>query len=129
MKQLHELAVDLFTAKRAEDEAKKLRIEAEMAIATLVETGDNGSKTVDAGEGLKVVVKRKMNYKADIDAIMALNIPKLLSPIVVTPPVPEGNAFDEKAYEELRENHPETFKAISKYVTATPSKVSVTLKL
>jgi hypothetical protein len=129
MDDLNTLAKNLFDAKRAEDAAKKQRIAAEEAIAVLVETGDNGSKTVDAGEGLKVVVKRALRYKADLDAIRALSIPDILMPVDMTPPVPAGYAFNEKKYEELREQHMDTFNAIAKFVTATPAKVSVTLKL
>lgn len=122
---LESLAIELFHAKKAEDAAKKLRIQAEEAIAALVQTGDNASKTVEAGD-LKVVVKRKLNYTADLDAIKSLNIPALLMPVVQ---VPASVEFDEKAYEQLRENHPETFSAIAKFVTTKPAKVSVTLKL
>jgi len=122
---IEQLAIALFRAKKAEEQAKAARIEAEEAIAELVETGDNSSKTVEAGD-LKVVVKRKLNYKADVDQIRKLSIPALLMPVKT---IPETVEFDEKAYEQLRENHPETFKAIAQFVETKPAKVSVTLKL
>lgn len=122
---LEKLAIELYHAKKAEDAAKKLRIEAEEKIAALVETGENQSKTVEAGD-IKVTVKRKLNYKADVEAILALNIPAILRPVKT---VPETVEFDEKVYEGLREQHPDTFSAIAKHVTTTPAKVSVTLKL
>lgn len=122
---LESLAVALYRAKKAEELAKAKRIAAEEAIAALVETGENASKTVDAGD-LKVVVKRKLNYKADVDSIRKMSIPAILMPIKT---VPETVEFDEKAYEQLRENHPETFMALSKFVETKPGKVSVTLKL
>ncbi len=122
---LESLAIELFHAKKAEDAAKKRRIQAEEAIAALVQTGENASKTVEAGD-LKVVVKRKLNYKADVDQIRKLSIPALLMPVKT---IPETVEFDEKAYEQLRENHPETFKAIAQFVETKPAKVSVTLKL
>lgn len=125
---LYDLAHNLFAAKRAEDAAKKLRIDAEEAIAALVETKCNGSKTVDAGD-LKVVVKRGMSYTANVDAIRALNLPKDMVPLTETPPVPAGWALDEKGYEWLRENKPDLFAKVAAFVEAKPKKVSVTLKL
>ena len=129
MADLNTLAKNLFDARRDEEKAKKARIAAEEAIAALVKTGDNETKTVDAGDGLKVVVKRAMGYKADVDAIRALNIPAEVMPILPTAPVPAGYAFDEARYEALREEHPDVFAKLAKCVTATPKKVSVTLKL
>ena len=125
---LAELAPKLYDAKRREDAAKKERIALEEQIASLVETGDKGSKTVDAVDGLKLVVKRDLNYKADIDKLCAvaksLNADE--SPIKV---VPESLAFDNKVYEFMRESNPVLFAEFAKYVTVTPKKVSVTLKL
>lgn len=126
---LLQLAQELFATKRAEEEAKKLRIECEEKIAALVETGIDGSKTVDAGEGLKLTVKRGMNYKANVDAIRALDIPEEVMPLSMTDPQPAGYVFDKKAYEALREQHPDVFAVVAQAVEATPAKVSVTLKM
>lgn len=127
MSDLNQLAKDLFEARRAEDEAKKKRIAAEEAIAELVPTEGTGSKTVDAGGGLKVVVKRGMLYTADVDAIRGLNLED--APVAFVPPQGASYAFDSKKYEEIREKNPRLFALISKHVTAKPSKTSVTLKL
>ena len=125
---LAELAPKLHEAKRREDAAKKERIALEEQIAALIETGDKGSKTVEAGDGLKVVVKRDLTYKADIDNLCA--VAKSLNadeaPIKV---VPESLAFDHKVYESMRESNPVLFAEFAKHVTVTPKKVSVTLKL
>ena len=126
---LNELAKALFEARRDEDAAKKKRIETEEAIALLVETGDNGSKTVDCGDGLKVVVKRELGYTADLAAIRALDLSDELLPVLPTPPVPAGYEFDKKAYEKLRTEHPDAFAIVAKYVEIKPRKVAVSLKL
>jgi hypothetical protein len=128
---LPQLARDLYDARRAEDGAKVVRIQTEGEIAALVPTDDTGSKTVDAGEGLKVCVKRAMGYDADVEAIRALGLtlqPELM-PLALHPPVAAEYGFDEKAYELLRTKHPDIFAKVAKFVTATPRKVSVTLKL
>ena len=127
MATLLELAKDMFEAKRAEDEAKTKRIAAEEAIAALVETDDNGSKTVACGEGLKVTVKRALSYDADVEAIRALEIEK--HPVTYVAPVGARFEFDFRAYEEMREKDPEAFKLVAQHVTTKPRKASVTLKL
>ncbi len=124
MDELNILAKRLFDARRIEEDAKKARIEAEEALAALVETGERGSKTVDAGDGLKATVTRGLNYKADIAAIRALNVPDL--PLKFKPASYE---LAGPAYEALRESNPALFKAIAQHVTTTPKKVSVELKL
>lgn len=126
-KTLEELAVQLHEAKVAENKAKEIRIEAEEAIAKLIETDADGSKTVDAGEHMKITVKRGLLYKADVD-----DLRKLWEEQGITVPlklVPESVKFDEKLYEEMRESVAPGFLQISKLVTVTPAKTSVTLKL
>lgn len=129
MKTISELAKELYDAKRAEDAAKKLRIAAEEAIAALVETDANGSKTVEAGEGLKVTVKRELSYKADLNGIRGLNLDEEFIPVIPVAPQPAGYAFDEKAYEILRITHPDKFSIVSQFVEVKPRKTAVTLKL
>ncbi len=126
---LQELTGLLFDAKKAESEAKEKRVEIEKKIAALIETSENGSKTVDAGNGIKVTVKRELSYKADINAIRALDIPEEVMPLKTTDPVPAGYEFDKKAYENVRENHPDIAAMLSEFVATTPRKVSITLKL
>jgi plasmid stabilization system protein ParE len=130
-KTLEELAVELWDAKNAENAAKNLRILAEEAIAALVETPECGSKTVEAGDDLKVCVKRGLSFKADVDAIRALaeEIGSDDLPLTLTPPIPAGYAFDEKAYQTLKDEKPEVFRIVSKYVETKPKKTAVELKL
>jgi hypothetical protein len=121
MENIETLAQELYDARRAEDAAAAARISVEERIAALVETGDNGSKTVEAG-ALKVTVKRALSYKADLDNLRLI----AGAPLKL---VPEKSALDEKAYEKLRTADPALFATVAEFVTVTPRKVSVELKL
>lgn len=124
MEDIADLAAALWAAKQSEDTAKAVRIGIEERLAALVETPENGSKTVAAGNGLKVVIKRALSYEADVAAIQGAlggNAPVKL--------IPAELVFDEKAYESLRATDPANFGIAAKYVTTKPRKVSVTLKL
>jgi hypothetical protein len=133
MKTIAELADELYQAKRAEDLAKDRRIEIEEAIAALVETGDNGSKTVKASDHFKVTVKRAMKYSADMETLMEMTkgMDASIVPIKVIPEqhIPEMLAFDEKKYEQIRESNPDLFSKLARCVEAKPAKVAVSLKL
>lgn len=122
--ELENLACILAVAKREEDEAKSRRIDIEEQIARLISTPENGSKTVQAGAGLKVTVKRALSYKADINAIRALNLEE--SPVKL---VPAKWEFDQNKYESIILDNPKLANELSNHVTVTPRKVSVSLKI
>lgn len=121
MENIETLAQELYDARRAEDAASAARIAIEERIAALVETGDTGSKTVEAG-ALKVTVKRGLSYKCDIENMRLI----AGAPVKFVPAKP---ALDEKAYEKLRETNHSLFAQVAQFVTVTPRKVSVELKL
>ncbi len=126
-KTLSELARELYQAKQAESAAKEQRIAVEEQIAAQVTIdGDRGSKTVDAGDGLKITVKRELNYKADVDAIRALDLPSECYPVKH---VPDSWAFDKISYEKIIAANPAVAQSLASCITVTPAKVSVTLKL
>jgi len=124
--QLRDIANQLATIKCKESGIKAQRIDLENQIAALVETGENGSKTVSAGSGLKVTVKRALGYSADVSALKNLALPTDQIPLKF---VPESYAFDPKAYEKLVEENPSVATRVSEFVTATPKKVNVTIKI
>jgi len=126
---LEELVGKLFDAKRREEAAKDERIEVETAIASQIETAVNGSKTVSAGNGMKITVKRAMSYKVDVERIRALKIPEDDLPIKYVPAIPAGWEFDAKLYEDILEDSPDVARELAQFVTATPRKPSVTVKL
>lgn len=120
MDRLEKLATALYDAKKVEEGAREARVALEEEIAALVETPDNGSKTVTAG-ALKVTVKRGFSYKADVQAILGLGL--------ADPPLKTKIELHEKAYEEIREKDSGLFAKLSKFVTVTPRKVAVSLNL
>ncbi|HHU21751.1 MAG TPA: hypothetical protein GXZ51_04845 [Acholeplasma sp.] len=120
MQDIEQLAVALYDAKRAEDEAKKKRIDIEMQIVAIVDGPDSGSQTVQAG-ALKVTVKRGFNYKADTQAILALGL--------ADPPLKTKIELDKTAYERIRKDDSALFDRISTFVEVTPAKPAVTINL
>jgi len=124
MKTLNALARDLYAAKNDEATAKAKRIEIEVEIADQVVTPENGSKTVDAGEGLKVSVKRALAYEGDVEALH-----RELGEDAPVELIPEEWAFSARKYEKLRAESPALFAHASQFVTTKPRKVAVLLKL
>ena len=129
MEELEQLAKDLAAAKRAEDEAKNERIDIEAKIVALVDTPENGSRTVPAGAGMKITVKRGLIHKADVAGIRGLDLPEGVIPLKMTDPIPAGYVFDKKAYENIIQNHSDIAMKLADFVTVTVAKPSVTIKL
>ena len=112
------LVADLYNAKKAEEQAKTARIAAEEAVAAALGGPENGAKTFTTGT-LKVVVKRGYNYKvSDMDAFE-----QAYPHLVKTTVKKELNA---KEYELAIASGPTD---ATEFVTATPKKVSVELKM
>lgn len=114
---IENLASNLVHARQAEAEAKAARIECEEAILAQYELPEAGSQTVKTGNGLKLTLKTSLGYKVDAGAVFP---PALIKKTVKQ----ELNA---KAYEALRESDPMEFSRLSKMVTTTPRKPSVTV--
>ena len=119
---LVELVKELYTAKQNEEVAKKARIAVEERIAALVETAENGSRTVDTGV-MKVTVKRANSYKIDDEAEFARTFPELVKE------VPATWQIDVKAYEAEREKDSTLYREACQHVAVTPKKVNVSLKV
>lgn len=126
IKQLTELADELAAAKIAESLARDARIDAESRIADLVPTKDTGQKTIMLPDGIKIMVKRGLNYKANIEQIQDyyFDLPEKHSPIKMK----TTRELDAVGYEWIRVNDPEAFAIISQHVTVIPKKVAVTIK-
>ena len=126
MSELSDAVAMLVEAKKLENKAKADRIAAEELIANFVDSPINGSATVDAGEGIRVTVKRGMSYKADIEGLRTLDCDV---PLKETPPIPAGYEFDQKRYEVLCESDELLANRLAVFVVAKPKKTSVTVKL
>lgn len=117
---IESLVADLYNAKKAEEQAKAARIAAEEAVAAALGGPDNGSHTFTTGT-LKVTVKRGYNYKvSDMDEFET-KFPSLVKTTV-------KKELDAKEYEAMRVNC-DDISDIAAYITATPKKVSVELKM
>lgn len=117
---IESLVADLYNAKKAEEQAKAARIAAEEAVAAALGGPDNGSHTFTTGT-LKVTVKRGYNYKvSDMDEFET-KFPSLVKTTV-------KKELDAKEYEAMRVNCDDV-SDIAAYITATPKKVSVELKM
>ena len=116
---IENLASDLVRARAAEAEAKAVRIECEEAILAQYELAEAGSQTVKTDNGLKLTLKTSLGYKVNVDA----NRHELAHVMKTT----EKVELNVKAYEALRESDPMEFSRLSKMVTTTPRKPSVTV--
>ena len=113
------LVAELYNAKKAEEQAKRARVEAEEAVAAALGGPENGSRTFTT-DTLKVTVKRGYNYKvSDMEAF------KKAYPALVKTTVKDE--LDVKEYEALRLNCDAS--DVAEFITATPKKVSVELKM
>jgi len=128
MYDLEFLVKALQKAKTVESSAKAERMVLEERVASLVETKEAGQKTITLASGVKVTVKRGFNYKTDIDgmrdAFASIGFP---APIKTE----TKHTLDVEGYEWYRglSSVSEVFKEISSYVTVTPKKVAVLLKV
>lgn len=124
---LDTLVAALAEAKVTEHFAETERIRLEERIAEKITGPDRGQVTETLENGTKVVVKRGYNYKADIADILDYFARKQLdtaAPIKVTAP-----KLDEIAYEWYRNHNPSVFSDIAKFITLTPKKIAVEIKV
>ncbi len=120
----------LLEIKEKEEEIKSSRILLEGKIALLIPTEDSGQKTVTLDDGSKVTVKRGLIYKADVQDIRGVFSDEFIRkelPVPISVKVEEK--LDVKGYEWYRENHPKIFNELAEFVTVTPKKVAITLKM
>jgi len=122
-KKLEAAIESLRESKKAEADAKKIRVAAEETIAKLVKFDDTGSKTFTEA-GYKFEVKRPLNRTLDEAAWAAIENE-----------IPEDRrcvrsklSLDAKGFSWIQENDPSVFKLIAQAVTSKPGKVSVTIK-
>ena len=114
---IENLASNLVHARQTEAEAKAVRIECEEAILAQYDLAEAGSQTVKTDNGLKLTLKTSLGYKVN-DWI---DLPDSLTKTT------EKVELNVKAYEALRETDPMEFSRLSKMVTTTPRKPSVTV--
>ncbi len=121
------VAINLRKAKEVEARTKANRIKLEELLASLVPTKEIGQTTTVLTNGMKVIVKRGYNYKANCESIQQLFV-EMEQP-EFTPPIKAKTtrSLDTTGYEWYRVNHPDIFKAMAENVVVTPAKPSVTV--
>lgn len=111
----------LVYAKRAEDAAKKTRIEAEERVIALQPAPAEGAMTVTAG-GYKVTLTGSLTYSADdIEALR--NITAKWDANLV--PLKTSTVLDATGAKYLRRERPDLWAQLARVVTVKPAKVSV----
>lgn len=116
---IEQLVAELYNAKKAEEQAKAARVAAEEAVASALGGPENGAKTFITST-LKVTVKRGWNYKVSNMEEFKRKFPDLVKTTV-------KDELDAKQYEAMRRDC--DVSDIAEYITATPKKVAVELKM
>ncbi len=119
--ELNALADKLLAAKKTEAAAKARRIEIEEEIIELTGKTLDKQKTTKTDE-YAITVGWKMNYRTDWELFDNLQVADSIAPVKLK------RELDVKKYNELLDNQPEIFRAVSKCVIATPGKPSVSIK-
>lgn len=109
-------------AKKAEDAAKKHRVEIEERILALAPAKEEGSETTALENGFKLTTTGKLSYKADdLEALREIcrdwdgNLVPLKTPTVL----------DETGCKYLRKERPELWKQLARVITVTPAKTAL----
>lgn len=124
---LRDLAVRLYRAKKAEEQAKEARIAVEEEILGLVAMPEKGSRTFAAGE-FKLACKTDLTYLVDERGLFSAGLPDEAVRSLFDE-VPASLKFNSKQYEALRTADPAVFAEVAKYVCTKPKKPSVAIKI
>lgn len=124
---LAEAVQDFINAKRAEDQARALRLKAEERILALRPAREEGAEMFEAG-GFKVTLTGKLAYKCDepkalAEACAGAGWPSNLIPVKTE------IKLDEMGAKWLRANDPTAWASIARFVTVAPAKTAVSVKV
>lgn len=119
--------LDLVEAKRAEEEAKRRRVQVEDRILAMHPAKEEGSETFEAG-GYKVSLVGKLAYRCDDPRALAEACAAAQwAPSMI--PVKTEVKLDETGCKWLRHNEPEAWRLVAQYVEVKPAKTAVSLKV
>lgn len=118
------LAEKWLAAKAAEEVAKNLRLSVEAELLKVIPAREEGSRTTDLGNGMRVTTTGKMTYKADIDLLKAMTSswPDEVRPIRAKLEV------DEPLLRAIRTDRPDLWAVLSKAVTMKPAKTNIVVE-
>lgn len=116
------LVADYIDAKHVEDQAKKHRLELEERILALAPAKEEGSQTVDLGNGFKLTTTGKLSYKAD-DLEALREITRDWDTNLV--PLKSSTTLDDTGCKYLRKERPELWAKLARVITVTPAKTAL----
>lgn len=124
---LAEAVLDYVGAKRAEDEAKARRLQAEERILALHPAREEGAESFEAA-GFKVTVTGKLGYACDdpkalVEACAAQQWPPSMIPVKTR------LELDPTGCKWLRNNEPEAWALLAHFITIKPAKTAVAVKV
>lgn len=120
---LESLAADWLQAKKAENEANKIRVAIEQKMLAHIEARTEGAVTTEAGE-FKVTAEFKLSRSIDWDKWDAIReqVPERLRP------VKWKRELDATGCKYLENNEPQIYALIAPCITVKPAKVGFTVK-
>jgi hypothetical protein len=117
-----QLAGDWLAAKTAEQQAISRRLEVEKAILELLPAREEGSETTLLSNGLRVKTQGKLNYKADVERLLAL------TQAWPEKPVKTKIEADESLLKAIRMDRPDLWRQIAPAITLKPAKTYITIE-
>lgn len=122
---LEAAVIDFIAAKRAEEAAKRQRLQAEERILAMRPAREEGSETFEVG-GFKVTTTGKLTYKCE-DPKAVVEACAMWPANMV--PVKTKLELDDTGCKWLRANEPEAWATVAKFVTVSPAKAAVKVAL
>lgn len=125
MSTLKELTNLWMAAKADERLANIRRVTIEDQILNMVEHKEEGSMTIDAGDGIKITTTGKLSYKADVQLLdkLTMNWEQSTKPLKI-----EVKA-DETKLKKIRRENPNLWREIAKAVEIKPQKTGVSIEI
>ena len=116
------LAAEWLAAKRVEQEAVLRRVQLEEQLLRVIPNKEEGRATTQLSNGLRIVATGKMNYKADVERLLALTAewPEK--------PVKTKVEADEAFLKAIRNDRPDLWRQIAPAVTLKPAKTYLVIE-
>lgn len=117
-----QLAADWLAAKRAEQEAVTRRVQLEEELLRVIPNKEEGRATTQLSNGLRIVATGKMNYKADVERLLALTA------AWPEKPVKTKVEADEAFLKSIRNDRPDLWRQIAPAITLKPAKTYLVIE-
>ena len=121
---VEQLARDWLTAKRKEQDAIAERLDIEQSILKAYPAKEEGSSSTMLGNGVKIKTTGKLNYKADIDKLLALTA----SWPADAKPIKTKLEADETLLKRIRSERPDLWKKIAAAITVKSAKTYIEIE-